>query len=201
MTVRFKVPMRSMGRFEMALAQGFRKSIAKAMKVAARQCIPVLASRTWDAPPASDSPYSVGTYPHVTGTFVMGWEVDFNRDDLSVHLYNNVPYAGVINSGVRPAKLRIGRTAIDRIEEWIKARKIQFNDSKGRPLTPRQMTWAITQAMKKRKVWALKPRTITQRSALRVAEIFKARMLEYMARAVAEAVRTKGASMVSERLG
>lgn len=196
MTTRVKVPLRNMGTIEKAMAKGLKNSIEKAMKTAARQCIPVLSARVADAPPASDSPHSKpGAIAF--GTFLAGWEIDWNADDLSVAVYNKAVHAGWVEKGVRASKAKLGKTAVGNIEKWLIKKGIQFNDRNGKPLSSRRMAWVIVASINQRKGWRFNPRKVGIRARDRIAEIFKARMREALVRATAEAVASKGKSLIA----
>lgn len=196
MTTRVKVPLRNMGMFEKAMAKGLRNSIEKAMKTAARQCIPVLSARVADAPPASDSPHSKpGAIAF--GTFLAGWEVDWNAQNLTVDVYNKAVHAGWVDKGVRASKAKLGKTAVGNIEKWLIKKGIQFNDRNGKPLSSRRMAWIIVASINSRKGWRFKARKVGMRARDRIAEIFKARMREALTRATVEALATRGRSLVT----
>lgn len=196
MVTRVKVPLRNMGSIEKALAKGFRNSVLKAMKIAARQSIPVLSARVWDAPPASDSPLSVGP-AHAFGTFLAGWEVDVNQADLTVSVYNKAVHAGWVEKGVRASKAKMGKFAVSNIQLWIERKGIKFSRKNGQPLSSLRMAWIIVAAMNARTGWRLKPRRVAMRARPRIAEIFTARMREAVLKATAEALITRGRSLAS----
>jgi len=194
-STRVKVPLKNMGMIEKAMARGLKNSIERAMKTAARQCIPVLSARVADAPPASDSPHSKpGAIAF--GTFLAGWEIDWSADDLSIAVYNKAVHAGWVDKGVRASKAKLGKTAVGNIEKWLIKKGIQFNDRNGKPLSSRRMAWIIVASINYRKDWRFKPRRVGLRARDRIAEIFKARMREALARATAEAVASKGKSLL-----
>ena len=179
------------GEFEKQLGKALRPALEKAMKLAARQSLPVLIARTLDAPPASDSPRSkVGAY--ATGKMAQGWVVDYASGkkggawSLEASIYNKELYMPFQNDGVKalgaamkPARtIRVMKKTKNRmalqqmIELWIIQRGIVsiYGDS-----VPK-LAQRIIRAMYRRKPWTLKPRTIIERARARTRQIFDLRV-------------------------
>lgn len=190
MTYKITPDLKSLGKLEKAYAKTIKDEVMKAMKTAARQCIPVLSARTMDAPFASDSPHNPakgGAY--ATGALLAGWEIAPSYADMSVSIYNDVRHAGWVEMGVRGSKKMLGAAAYPNIEKWIQAKNINFT-YKGKQITTARMAIIIAKAINKRQGWRFKPRRIANRARPRVLEIFKARMREAVQRSMAKAVKS-----------
>lgn len=181
MTTRVKVPLKNAGRIEAKIAANLKAAVERGMKTAARQSIPVLSARTADATPASDSPHSKpGAI--ATGAYLGGWEVEWGASPLFVSLVNKTAWAKYVDKGVSAKGKLMGVRAAKKLADWVEVRGIQFNDRSGRPLSSRQMAWAILTAMNRRAKWRLKPRNVGVKAKPRVAEIFRNRIRESVQR-------------------
>jgi hypothetical protein len=86
------------------------------------------------------------------GIYRAGWKVTRLPDGAMVS--NSVPYAVLIEEGVRASNIKIGRKMIDAIAEWVRRKGIFDTQTKsGKRKKPtkdeaRQIAWAIAMKMK-----------------------------------------------------
>jgi hypothetical protein len=180
--------MGQMGQIEAALSAKMREAIRKGMNTAARQSIPVLSARVWDAPPASNSPHSKGP-AYASGAFLAGWEVGHQMNPISAWVFNKTAYAGFVDNGVKASTTKMGALAAKNLAIWVRQKGIKFTDKNGRVLSDRQMAWLILRAMNKRRGWRLRPRKVGMRAVPRIKQIFRDRIREAMERAAREAAK------------
>lgn len=202
MAYKVEVPWRKLGYAEKRMGKELKKQLAKAMKTAARQCVPVLVARTMDAPPASDSARSkAGAYAY--GRLVKGWNIDASEKDLLTTIYNTEDYAQFVEEGVKAKprgaagkllgaikRLRGGRSSstksvgsvLTNLELWVNV-KLGLS---GPPA--RRMAKRIWFAMRRRSGMMLKPRRIVRRATERIREIHQKRLAEALYKAAKDGV-------------
>lgn len=184
------VPLSQLGKKEMALGRKLRQTIANALKVAARQSIPVLIARQKDAPPASDSPRAKP--PAIaSGAMVADWGIDYDSSPkaLSVSIYNSRTYARFVEEGTKasPGK-RMGRAGVDMIQKWMSERGIVLQGPGGKQMPANKAALIIANAIMSRNVegYRNRPRRIVERAIPRIQEICSKRLDEALTKLALE---------------
>lgn len=178
-----------LGAAEKALGRRLvRAHVNKALERAARQATPVLAARTWDAPPAKPGGTVKGA--HASGALVKAWEILPDRPSMSISIINKKIYSPYVEQGVPASKPKIpmDRLTLDLFAKWIRdraivPRRLGMSESK----FARMIIWSIN----KRVGMRFMPRAVVMRSKDRIIQIFNRNLAEEMARALANAQRSK----------
>jgi len=101
----------------------------------------------------------------IRGAYKAGWKVKPLSDGAL--LFNDVPYAPMIEQGVRPGATHIGRAMIDAIERWVRFRALGGHSEtrttragvtkrtwkKATDSERRSIAWAIAKSIVKRGLW------------------------------------------------
>lgn len=158
----------------MAHARGLKTAVMKALQLAAKRVIPVLISRTFDAPKASDNGREGAV---ASEALIKSWTVDVNPAGLSIVIRNVQKYAPAVNNGVRTGHAKIATNdpaVIQRFVSWMFNRGIMVTSKNGRRImSPERGARIIIGAINARQgYWRFRPRTITTRAFPRVQEIF-----------------------------
>lgn len=204
MAYRVEVPWRRLGLAERNMSRQLRKEVGKAMKTAARQCVPVLVARTMDAPPASANG-KAGAYAY--GRLVKGWNIDTSEKDLLTTIFNTEDYAQFVEDGVKAKPMGTARrlTAAARsvmrrligragtkpkaVGSFLTNLELWVNVKMGLSGPPaRRMAKRIMFAMKRRTGMMLLPRHIVRRAYPRIVEIHGKRLAEALYRAARDGV-------------
>ncbi len=194
MTIRINVHMNDVGKIEKRLAQMWRGEMTKAMRRAANMSKLVLIGNTLNAPPAyPDSTRSTkGAVDQ--GGIIKIWEFLMDPGSLTIMIFNKTPHAGYAEAGVPANARKIGPLGRDLIESWMLRKGIVINDKKtGLALSSKKAAKLLVFAINRRdKQWRFHPRTMVQRSGMRIQEIFdreiaaqRQRMIEKAAMEVA----------------
>jgi len=179
-----------LGAAEKALGRKLiRVHVNKALERAARQATPVLASRTWDAPPAKPGGTVKGA--HASGALVKAWEILPDRPSMSISIINKKIYSPYVEQGVPASEPKIyakKKLTLDLFAKWIRdraivPRRLGMSESK----FARMIIWSIN----KRVGMRFMPRAVVMRSKDRIIQIFNRNLAEEMARALANAQRSK----------
>lgn len=178
-----------LGAAEKALGKKLiRVHVNKALERAARQSTPVLAARTWDAPPAKPGGSVKGA--HASGALVKAWEILPDRPSMSISIINKKIYSPYVEMGVLASKPKIfmDKLTLDLFAKWIRdraivPRRLGMSESK----FARMIIWSIN----KRTGIRFMPRAVIQRSKDRIVQIFNRNLAEEMARALSNAQKSK----------
>jgi hypothetical protein len=126
------------------LGNNYMPTVMRGILAGALRCVPIMQERTDNAPPASDGG-SMGAVNY--GMYRMSWKAVCVPE--GARLYNDRPYAGVIEYG-RRAKYP-GKEGVRALQVWAK-RKFKLSDEESLPVA-RAIAWN----MKSR---ALRPRGV-----------------------------------------
>ncbi|TXH50874.1 MAG: hypothetical protein E6Q97_19560 [Desulfurellales bacterium] len=172
----------SLGKAEKELGKRLIKAhVNKALERAARQSTPVLASRTWDAPPAKPGGTVKGA--HASGALVKAWEILPDRPSMSITILNKKIYSPYVEAGVLASKPKIAtyRLQLDLFEQWIRARKIIPRKS---GMSTRRFARMIIWSINKRTGFRFMPRAVLMRSTERIKQIFQKNLEQELQKAL-----------------
>jgi hypothetical protein len=142
-TVVVKMSFKQWADYMSDLGERFEPAVMRGVRAGALRCIPRLQQRTSHAPPASPG----GTSGALdTGLYKAAWKTGSLPNGASV--FNDRPYAGVIDYGRRPAP--VSRGGVRNLEAWAK-RKLKLGQAQARAAA-----WAIAKKLEKRPLLARK---------------------------------------------
>lgn len=160
------------------LQQGTREGVNKGLLSAAQRLVGVIQNELIPAerpPPVFDAHYRDGWH---AAPVALGAEV-----------WNDMPYAGVIDGGARAANIKVGRKMVDALAEWAR-RKGLTGHAAGKRSSPeayaaaRSIAWAIARAMQTKGIF-----NRDGREGLQIAEKAKKRAFEFVGEEVERQVR------------
>lgn len=171
MTARVSIDLKDAGKIEKVLVRDLKRSMNKALIVAANRAKPILWARQADAPPASLSPRSRGN-ANDTGTMAKAWSIITSPGDMSIMIYNPMNYAGPVETGVAASSTKIGKLGEQLIEGWLLRKGIQIPYKSGRVMSSHRAAKTIVYAMNRRKGKRLLRRSIAARARPQIKALF-----------------------------
>lgn len=80
--------------------------------------------------------------------YASGWRAEPTRTGADV--YNDIPYASIIERGARAENIKIGKKMIDALTEWVRRKGLTGDrkPTKGNIDAARSIAWAIATSMK-----------------------------------------------------
>lgn len=134
--------LRQYNSFTAALGPQWMKTVRKGLRAGAMRSVRILQEATMKAPSGSNSPGAQGFFGAVnTGAYRRAWK--WRETNEGVSIFNNMPYAPVIEYGRRPGKgiSREGQIALAR---WVRRKmKVKESEAKG-------IAYCIARAHKRR---------------------------------------------------
>jgi hypothetical protein len=116
------------------LAERYMPALRHGILSGAMRCIPFLQKRTDEAVPASETG-SRGAFNY--GRYKMGWKYAYIPEGAKV--YNQTPYAGVIEYGRRPKYP--GKEGVNALHRWVQ-RKFSLSEYEAKPIA-RAIAWRL----------------------------------------------------------
>lgn len=116
--------------FGVRVKEALKKGAMRGLYSAALRMVEVIQTQT--IPAAVPQPSARGIYR-------AGWKAGRLPD--GAYYGNALPYAGIVEDGVRPGKVKVGRQMLQALEEWVKLKGF----AKGGDA--RRMAWAVATAM------------------------------------------------------
>jgi hypothetical protein len=124
------------------LNEGIQEGVKAGLLSAANRMVGVIQNEIIPA----EKPQPVG----VTGLYRAAWKAEPTPEGASV--YNDMPYASVIEYGARAENIKIGRKMIDALADWARIKGLTGHAPKHRASpeafsAARQLAWAIARTM------------------------------------------------------
>lgn len=155
-----------------ALGAKFKAALRVGLQAGAMRALAIIQDAARAAPPAN--PQGVGSGGAVdTGRYLRSWKVRVLQKELAVRVFNDAPYAPVIEYGRRPGARMPPRGPIQR---WAK-RRLGLS-----PREARDAAWAIAAAIAQR---GLVGRLVLQRAQATIAAAIRAELLQAVQDALA----------------
>jgi hypothetical protein len=137
------------------LGNNYMPTLMKGILSGAMRCIPFLKKRTDEAVPAS----ATGVQGAVNyGRYKMGWRAV--RIPEGAKVYNQTPYAGIIEYGRRPKYP--GKEGVNALHRWVQ-RKFSLSEYEAKPIA-RAIAWRLRKQ-------ALRPRLVMTGDLQKMVEL------------------------------
>ena len=118
--------------------------------------------------------------PIFDGHYRSGWRADPTEKGADV--YNDIPYASIIEDGARAENIKIGGAMIEALTEWVRRKGLAGPPAKSRSakatqlVNARNIAWAIAVSMKTKGIFnrdGRKGLKIAERAMARVPTLFR----------------------------